>query len=94
MRISAGVATQMVVYQKPPVYPEIARVALVEGAVVLHVLIGEDGAPMQIAAVSGPEMLKGAALEAVKEWRWRPYLLNGQPTAVDTTVTVTFSLAE
>ena len=45
-----------------------------------------------LQAISGPEMLKGAAIEAVKQWTYRPYLLNGEPTEVDTTITVSFSL--
>lgn len=89
-RISPEIMAAQVITRVEPVYPAIARAAHISGDVLLHVIIGEDGAPKAIQVLTGPEMLKGAALEAVKEWRFRPYLLNGQPTAVDTTITVTF----
>ena len=69
-----------------------ARAAGVSGDVVLHAIIGKSGEMQSLQAISGPEMLKGAAIEAVKQWTYRPYLLNGEPTEVDTTITVTFSL--
>jgi protein TonB len=62
--------------------------------VVLRAIIGKDERVEQLEAISGPLMLKGAALDAVKHWTYKPYLLNGQPTKVDTTVIVHFNLNE
>jgi TonB family protein len=75
-----------------PIYPDIARAAGISGEVVLHAIIGKSGTMQSLQAISGPEMLKGAAIEAVRQWTYRPYLLNGEPTEVDTTITVTFSI--
>ena len=74
-----------------PVYPPIAKAAHVSGVVVLHAIIGKNGTIQNLTYVSGPEMLKGAAIDAVSKWRYKPYLLNGDPTEVDTTVTVNFN---
>ena len=63
-----------------------------QGTVTLHAIISKTGTIESLQAISGPEMLKGAALEAVKTWRYKPYLLNGEPTEVDTTVIVNFNL--
>jgi len=74
-----------------PTYPPIARAAHVSGAVVLHAIISKEGTIKNLTAISGPEMLKSAAIEAVQNWRYKPYLLNGEPTEVDTQITVNFS---
>jgi protein TonB len=75
-----------------PLYPEIAKVTRTEGAVVLSATIARDGTIANLRVVSGPAMLLQAALDAVSQWRYRPYLLNGEPVAVETTVNVVFSL--
>ena len=62
------------------------------GTVVLHAIISKTGSIEQLNVVSGPPMLVGAATDAVKQWRYKPYLLNGEPTEVDTTVIVNFNL--
>ncbi len=74
-----------------PVYPPIARAAHVSGAVVLHAIISKEGTIKNLTVISGPEMLKSSALEAVQNWRYKPYLLNGEPTEVDTQITVNFN---
>jgi protein TonB len=91
-RISGGVIAGNILVKTTPVYPPIAKAAHVGGTVVLHAIIGKDGSIQQLQAVSGPDMLKGAALDAVRQWRYKPYLLNGDPTEVDTTITVNFNL--
>jgi len=73
------------------VYPPIAKQAHVQGAVVLHAIIGKDGRIKNLSVISGNAMLTQAAVDAVQNWRYKPYLLNGEPTEVDTTVTVNFS---
>ena len=75
-----------------PVYPPDAKAAHVEGAVVMHAIINAEGRVENLTVVSGPGMLRDAAVDAVKQWTYRPYLLNGQPTSVDTTITVNFAM--
>jgi protein TonB len=75
-----------------PPYPVEAKQAGVSGTVVLETLIGTDGKVEELKVVSGPEPLQQAALDTVKTWRYRPYLLNGQPVEVRTTVNVVFTL--
>jgi protein TonB len=74
-----------------PVYPPIAKAAHVSGAVVLHAIISKSGTIENLEVISGPEMLRNAATEAVRGWRYKPYILNGEPTEVETTVTVNFN---
>lgn len=75
-----------------PIYPEIARVAHVQGAVVLDCTIGADGAVDDVKILYGPPLLQTAAAEAVRQWRYRPTLLNGVAIPVVMTVTVHFTL--
>ncbi len=74
-----------------PEYPAIAKVAHISGTVVLHALIAKDGTIEQLEYVSGPPMLVKAAMDAVKQWRYKPYLLNGDPVEVETTINVDFN---
>jgi TonB family protein len=83
-------------YKKPPVYPAEAKAKkdTVNGPVVLAVIIGKDGSVEQIRVKKSLRAdYDRSALDAVKDWKWQPYLLNGEPVEVDTTVTVTYSLA-
>jgi protein TonB len=91
-RISGGVIAGNILVKTQPIYPPIAKAAHVGGTVVLHAIIAKNGTIQSLSAVSGPDMLKGAALDAVRQWRYKPYLLNGEPTEVDTTITVNFNL--
>jgi periplasmic protein TonB len=91
-RLSSGVTAGMLLAPIQPIYPPIARVARVQGAVVLEVVISKTGRIESLRAVSGPEMLRAAALTAVQRARYRPYLLSGEPTDVQTTITVVFRL--
>jgi protein TonB len=75
-----------------PVYPDLARAVGVEGVVVIECRIGTDGHVADARVLSGHPLLDGAALDAVRQWRYRPTLLNGRPVAVLMTVTVRFSL--
>ena len=92
VRIAGGVIAGNIVIKIAPVYPQEAKDAGISGTVVLHAIIGKEGAVESLAVVSGPKELQTAALDAVKQWRYHPYLLNGEPTAVDTTIMVHFSL--
>ena len=75
-----------------PVYPVAAKEDHVEGAVTLHASIGSDGSIQDLSYVSGPQALVSSAMHAVKQWKYRPMLLNGTPVSVDTCITVTFHL--
>jgi protein TonB len=92
--ISAGVAEGMVLRKTPPVYPKIAKDSHVSGTVVLGGTINRSGILENIHVISGPQMLRSAATDAVKTWRYRPYLLNNQPVAVQTTISVVFTLGK
>jgi protein TonB len=93
VRISGGVMAGLILTKVQPAYPADAKAAGVSGAVVLHVIIGKDGTVENLQVISGPEMLQKSAIEAVTQWTYKPYLLNGEPVQVDTTVTVMFTLA-
>jgi periplasmic protein TonB len=77
-----------------PIYPYTAKVAHVQGAVVLAAVIGKTGAIENLRVLSGHPLLAGSAVDAVKQWRYRPYVLNGDPIEVDTQITVNFILGE
>jgi len=91
VNISSGVAAGMLVKKTLPVYPVIAKAAHMSGTVVLQATIATSGAITNLHVVSGPVMLQQAALEAVKNWKYRPYQLDGKPVEVDTTVNVVFT---
>jgi protein TonB len=93
-RITVGgnVQSAALVNKVEPQYPPIAKTAHVSGTVVLHAIIAKDGSVEKLQFVSGPALLMASAMSAVKEWRYRPTMLNGQPVEVDTTVQVVFSL--
>lgn len=75
-----------------PVYPELARTARVQGSVVLFATISTAGTIQNLRVLSGHPMLVAAAIEAVRQWRYRPYILNGNPIEVETEITVNFTL--
>jgi protein TonB len=75
-----------------PAYPQLAMLAHQQGTVLLHAIIGRDGTIQQLQAVSGPPLLIKAAMDAVAQWRYRPYVLNDEPVEVDTQITVNFRL--
>ena len=91
VRISSGVMQGLLLKKVAPVYPAYAHI---EGTVMLHAIIGKNGHIESLEAVSGSAMLQGAALDAVRQWVYKPYLLNGEPVEVDTTVNVNFSPAQ
>lgn len=90
--IMSHVDEGLLVHKVTPVYPQIAIITKQQGAVVLHAIIGRDGSIQQLQAISGPPLLIKAAMEAVGQWRYKPYMLNGQPVEVDTQITVNFKL--
>jgi protein TonB len=90
-RVSSGVVAGLKLSGATPVYPPIAKAAHVSGAVILHAIISKTGTIDNLNVVSGPEMLRSSALDAVRTWRYKPFLLSGEPTEVETTITVNFN---
>jgi len=90
--ISAGVAVGLLLQKTNPVYPPIAKAARVAGTVELQATISKSGTIENLRVVSGPDMLRQSAMDAVRSWRYRPYKLNNEPVEVETTVDVIFAL--
>jgi protein TonB len=90
--ISQGIAVGLLIQKTAPIYPPIAKTARVSGTVVIQATISRNGTIENPHVVSGPAMLRQAALDAVKTWRFRPYMLSGEPVEVETTVNLNFSL--
>jgi TonB family protein len=94
VRVSAAVGNGLLQSRVNPTYPPLARQARIQGTVVLKVTISKSGDVGDVQLVSGHPMLAPAAIEAVKQWKFRPYLLNGNPVEVETSVQVNFVLAD
>jgi protein TonB len=88
--ISAGVADGMIIRKTPPLYPRFAQEAHITGKVILKATITKQGTIEGVQVLSGPKILAPAAADAVKTWKYRPYMLDNQPVAVETTITVVF----
>jgi protein TonB len=80
--------------QVRPQYPPLAKAARVQGTVKFEAIIAKDGTIQNLKVVSGPPLLVNAALEAVKQWQYKPTLLNGEPVEVITTIDVNFTLSQ
>jgi periplasmic protein TonB len=93
IRVSQGVTQGLLVHRVEPAYPKIALAARITGVVQLKAIIGKDGNIKELQALSGPPLLIPSAIDAVKQWHYRPYLLNGEAVEVETSVTVTFQLS-
>jgi protein TonB len=90
--VSQGVSLGMLQSQIEPVYPMIARRARVQGRVTLRAIISAQGAIESLQVIDGHPMLVSAAMDAVRQWRYKPYMLSGQPVEVETTVFVNFHI--
>ena len=93
IRVPARIAEANLVYDVAPKYPPEAGRAQIEGTVVLLAVIAKDGTVEDVRVKSGLSVLAQAAIEAVKQWRYRPYLLNGEPVEVDSQITINFTLS-
>jgi protein TonB len=91
-RVSSGVMAGMLIRKVLPAYPAIARAMRMGGHVELQATISRGGTIENLRIMSGPAVFQQAALDAVKQWRYQPYLLNGQPVEVETTINVDFSM--
>jgi TonB family protein len=90
--VSSGIMQANLISKPDPIYPEIAKAAHVQGAVLLHAIVSKTGAVEALNVISGAAMLQQSSMEAVRQWKYKPYLLNGEPVEVDTTVTVTYTI--
>lgn len=91
-QISESISQGLLITKVQPTYPPLARQARVQGTVALQALIRKDGTVQELTVISGHPMLIQAAMEAVKQWRYKPYLLDGEPVLVQTTINVNFEL--
>jgi serine/threonine-protein kinase len=94
IRVAGEVESSKLIFQPHPQYPPFARSAHVQGVVRLDAVIGKDGTIQDLKVISGHPLLINAAMDAVKNWRYQPTLLNGQPVEVDTEIDVNFALVE
>lgn len=92
IRVGGNVQQANLIHQVMPVYPEIAKTAHIQGTVILHAIISKDGSVQELQYISGPPLLMRSAMDAVRQWRYRPTLLNGEAVQVDTTISVVFTL--
>src|ERR1700730_6039858 len=93
VRVSQGVTQGLVIRRVQPNYPPLARQARIQGTVLLQAEISKDGTIQNLRLISGHPMLAPAAIEAVKQWKYKPYILNGEPVEVETQITVNFTLS-
>ena len=89
-RLNPGI----LLYSVQPQYPDVAKRIGQQGTVNLHAIIAADGRISELKVVDGPSFLQRSALDAVSQWRYRPYILNGQPVPVETTIQVRFTLQQ
>ncbi len=92
IKVGGNVTAAKIINRTAPNYPALARQTRISGTVRLHAIIAKDGTVQQLEVLSGHPLLVQAALDAVRQWRYQPTLLNGEPVEVDTTVDVIFSL--
>ena len=93
VRVSQGVTQGLLIRKIQPTYPPLARQARIQGSVLLQAEISKDGTIQNLRLMNGHPMLAPAAIEAVKQWRYKPYILNGEPVEVETQITVNFTLS-
>jgi protein TonB len=93
IRVPTRVAEANLIHDVPPQYPPEAGRARIEGSVVLMAVIDKDGTVKDVRVESGLALLAQAAIDAVKQWRYKPYLIDGEPVEVDSRITINFSLS-
>jgi periplasmic protein TonB len=94
LSVSSGVMAGNLLVKTLPQYPAIPKAARIQGTVVLQATISKSGSIQNLRVISGPPLLQQAAMDAVRSWRYKPYLLNGEPVEVETTINVVFNLGE
>ena len=93
-RVSSGVMQGLIISQPQPVYPDEAKAQHIQGVVVLHARISKEGAIKDLDVLSGPPALIVSAIDAVRQWKYKPYLIDGEPTEVETTINVNYTLGQ
>src|SRR3984893_18700957 len=94
VRVGGAVQAAKIINRVQPTYPPLARQTRISGTVKLHAIIGKDGSVQSLQVIAGHPLLVQSALDAVKQWRYQPTLLNNEPVDVDTEIDVIFSLAQ
>jgi protein TonB len=94
IRVASRVAEANLIHDVPPQYPPEAGRERIEGTVVLMAVIGKDGSVLDVQVESGLPLLAQAAMEAVKQWRYKPYLSNGEPVEIDSRITINFTISK
>jgi len=94
LRIGGNVQAANVINNVKPIYPPLAKQARIQGTVRFNVVINKDGTIQDIQVESGHPLLAEAALDAVRQWTYKPTLLNGEPVEVATVVDVNFTLSQ
>ena len=94
IRVGGQVEAAKLIYKPTPEYPPLAKMARIQGTVRLEAVIAKDGTIQDLKVLSGHPLLVKAALDAVKQWRYQPTLLNGEPVEVVTEIDVNFTLAD
>jgi TonB family protein len=95
IKVAGGVMAGQILEKKQPVYPAEAKANPINGSVILHAIIGKDGTIENLTILKSlREDYDTSALDAVKDWKYQPYLLNGEPVEVETTITVNYSMGE
>jgi len=92
LRVSQGVLEGSILHKVDPQYPQEAKDNRVQGDVVLRILIDEQGNVIEAKPMSGPPSLTDAAVDAMMQWKFKPYLLNGEPVQVESVFTIRFRL--
>jgi protein TonB len=92
IRVSALSFENYIASKNAVSYPEMAKMQHVEGAVLLDVIVGSDGSLKEVKALSGPTLLRAGAVDAVKRWRFKPYVIDGAPVEVESTISLNFRL--
>ncbi|WP_128915605.1 energy transducer TonB [Granulicella sibirica] len=92
VRVSSGVLAKDLVKRVDPQFPKEAKRRKINGLVVLRVIIGTDGTVKKLRVISGPELLQTSFSKAVKQWVYKPYLINGVPVEVETTIALEYAM--
>ncbi len=93
LKVPPGVMFANLISSPAPVYPPVAKTAHIQGEVTLHAIISKTGEVKQVEPISGLKIFHESAINAVEQWRYKPYLVNNVPTDVDTTITVSYAIA-
>jgi TonB family protein len=93
VRLSQKAAQEMAQHKTAPVYPDLAKIGRIQGSVVMLAVISKEGTVRDLHLISGHPLLAPAAVHAVKQWRYKPYILDGETIEVQTTITVNFTLS-